>query len=144
MDPILLEFIRKNRISVLGVLSPEGGPHSATLHYAHRENPLSFLFVTERDSRKCRSLLDDEEHKASLVIGFSEEEFATLQMEGNIKILSNEKELEKAWADFLQKYPSSAKRKVNPNFVVLQFVPTWWSYRNLKTNPITKISSDEK
>ncbi len=140
-DKKILEFIRRHRISVLGISKSDGGVHSATLHYAHSEDSLNFLFITEKESRKCKSLLDSKDHSASLVIGFSEEEFVTLQMEGKIKIVTDKKELEEVWKVYIGKYPQSIKRKSDSEFGILRFTPEYWSYRDYKTDPVTVISS---
>lgn len=81
MDIKIQDFLNKNRISVLTTVLPNGSPHSATLHFASSIDPLYFAFWTERNSRKCSHFALDSKYPASLVVGFSEEEFKTLQME---------------------------------------------------------------
>lgn len=140
MDQRISAFLEAHRVSVLGVLQSDGTIHSASLHYAHSEDPLSFYFITGKDSRKCQSLLDGSVQNASLVIGFNEEEFVTFQMEGKVKALEKKTELDKAWKTYLEKYPSRSGRKDNPEIAVLKFTPGWSRYTDMKTNPPTTIS----
>ena len=138
----VLDFIGKHRISVLSTVQDDGKPYSATLHYANSVKPLQFLFITEKTSKKCQPLKDEKLHPASLVVGFSEEEFITLQMQGNIQIVSNSKKLQKSWNAYTEKYPQATKRKIDPNFVILSFTLNWWKYTELKPSPPTIISSE--
>jgi general stress protein 26 len=96
--------------------------------------------MTDKASKKCASLLKGNEQVASLVIGFSEEEFATFQAEGKVRILS--KEASDEWKAYIDKYPTRSKGRENPSYVLLEFTPTWWSYNNIQTTPAVKISSD--
>jgi general stress protein 26 len=141
MDKNISSFLQHHRISVLSVLQADGSIHSATLHYANNENPLSFFFMTGKKTEKCLSLLDGSERPSSLVVGFSEEEFATFQAEGKVKILDQDSE--SSWKTYIDKYPSRSQGKVNPEYVLLQFIPSWWRYTDMKSNPAVKITSQE-
>jgi len=52
MDKRVLEFLGKNRVSVLTTLLKDGTPHGATLHYSHKENPLELYPGLYRQDRK--------------------------------------------------------------------------------------------
>lgn len=82
MDEQVIGFAYKHRICVLTTVLPDGTPHSATLHYATTKEPLTFILFTDRDSRKCSHFENGKKYPASLVVGFSEEEFTELQTEG--------------------------------------------------------------
>lgn len=139
MDKAAASFLNHHRISVLGISQEKGRIHSASLHYAHTESPLHFFFITEKTSEKCKSLLSGEQ-KASLVIGFSEEEFSTFQAEGIVKIAEGKKR-ETAWDIYLEKYPSREHRKANDDFAILMFSPTWWRYRDMREAPMKEVVS---
>lgn len=141
MNKKLLDFLQAQRVSVLGVLQSKNIIHSATLHFAFVSKPLTFYFITEKESKKCKSLLDNKPHSASLVIGFNEEEFTTFQCEGKVEIVSKESELDKGWDAYIAKFSDRANRRKNKDIVLLKFVPTWWRYMNLKTD--TQISSED-
>lgn len=139
MDKHIEAFLNNQRVSVLGVLQNDRTIHSAALHFAYSKDPLAFYFITEKKSRKCASLLDNKAHNASLVIGFSEEEFTTFQCEGTVKIISDPSKLEASWNIYVGKFAERSSRKSHPDFVLLEFIPQWWRY----TNSQTKISSED-
>jgi len=139
MDKKVSEFLEQQRISVLSILQTDGSIHSATLHYASISNPPSFFFMTEKDSKKCASLLEGQVQVASVVIGFSEEEFTTFQAEGKVRIASKEADAE--WKTYINKYPTRSKGRENPSYVLLEFTPSWWRYSDTKASPQVKIES---
>lgn len=138
MDASILAFLKHHRISVIGVLQEDGTVHSATLHYAHSSDPVSFYFLTGKQSRKARPLAEGKETPGSLVIGFSEEEFCTFQAEGTITISTDES----GWEAYVTKYPNRSNLKTDPEIVLLKFTPTWYRYTDMKTKPPTTISSE--
>lgn len=144
MDSQVIEFLAKNRVSVLTTLLLDGSPHSATLHYSHIDEPLKFFFSTEKTSRKCKGLLDGKKVKASMVVGFSEEEWITLQMDGVVKAIIDLNELRKIHKIHYAKHPNSEKYKDDSATIFLKFAPKWWRYTDYNTNPITIISSETK
>src|SRR3989344_2070667 len=113
MDKRVLEFIGKNRVSVLTTLLEDGSPHASALHYSHKEEPLELYFSTENTSRKCEALLDGKSGNALVVIGFSEEEWITLQMDGRVQAIIDKEELKKTQAIHYPKHPNSEKFKDN-------------------------------
>ncbi len=121
---------------------PDSTPHAAAVHYSHIGSPLVFYFSTDNTSRKCQGLLNGETVKAAVVIGFSEEEWATMQMEGKVNLVTDNQELLKAQQTHYDKHPNSAKYKDEPETVFLVFTPTWWRYTDYNTDPETLISSE--
>jgi general stress protein 26 len=134
MDTTALAFLKTHRVSVLGILQEDNSIHSATLHYSHSEDPLHFYFLTDKASRKCRPLVSGKEVSASLVIGFSEEEFATFQAEGMVSIMSLENDLESGWKAYGSKYPERRGGRKNPDVVLLRFTPIWTRFTDMN-NP---------
>ena len=124
MDENTKAFLKNHRISVVGVLQDDGVVHSATMHFACSSDPLVFFFMTGKATIKCKSLQDGKPRKASLVIGFNEEEMATFQAEGELSFLTEEYQ-GLAWETYFKKYPNREKGKDDPNVVVLQFIPNW-------------------
>lgn len=141
MDKRITDFIKDHRVCVLTTLLSDGAPHAATLHYSHQEEPLKFYFSTENTSRKCQDLLDGKEVKASMVVGFSEEEWITFQMDGVVRAILDKSVLEEIHKIHYAKHPDSEKWKNDPATIFLEFTPTWWRYTNYKTDPMTIISS---
>jgi hypothetical protein len=79
--------------------------------------------------------------KAALVIGMSDEEWKTLQMEGEVKLVSQE-EIERIQDIHYRKHPNAQEFKNKPETVFLQFTPTWWRYTDFSTEPLTSFSSE--
>ena len=142
MDQTVKAFLTNHRVSVFSLLRDEHSIDSATLHYAYREEPLAFYFLTDKDSRKVRPLLSGKEVSAALVVGFDESEFATFQAEGSVVLLASDSAAE-GWKVYTQKHPEREKLKTDPDIVLLKFTPTWWRYTDMKTKPKSVISSDE-
>ncbi len=140
MDSKISEFLTKNRVSVVTTMLKDGTPHASTLHYSHSEDPLMFYFSTQNTSRKCEALMGGKPVLAAVVIGFSETEWLTMQMEGTIWIVPQDK-LEEVQDIHYTKLPSSEKWKNDPTTVMLAFSPTWWRFTDLNTEPHKTISS---
>ncbi len=135
MDSTISQFIAIHRVCSLTTLLPEGSPHAAALHYSHQDNPLTFCFSTEKSSKKCQNLLDGKSSKASVVIGFSEEEWKTLQMDGEIRAIRDPDELKKIKAIHYIKHPDSKQYENDPETLFLSFTPHWWRYTDYNTDP---------
>ena len=142
MNTEVLEFLRNNRVSVATTLLKNGLPHSAALHYSHKDDPLTLYFSTESTSRKCEGMLDGISVKASVVVGFDEKEWLTLQLEGEMRIVPKD-ELVTAQEIHYKKHPSSEKWKNDPTTVILEFTPKWWRFTDLNVYPYRISSSEE-
>src|SRR3989338_4346938 len=126
MEQKTLEFLAKHRVCSITTILPDGSPHAAALHYSHIEAPLTLYFSTENTSKKCQGLLNGEVVKGSVVVGFSEEEWVTLQMDGNIQAIADKAKLEEVYKVHYLKHPNSEKYKDAPATIFLSFTPTWW------------------
>ena len=141
MNPQILNFITKERACVLSVILPDGTPHSAAVHYSHQNGPLKIFIQTTNTTEKVKGLLNGETGKASLVIGFSEQDWLTLQIRGDIKIVSELNQLQEIYKIHYAKHPDAEQYKNNPGTVFLEFTPTWWRFTDFNTDPETIISS---
>lgn len=144
MDKRVLKLLQRHRISSLTTLLASGSPHSAAMHYAFSEDPLFFIILTEKGSRKLQGLNPGELSRACLVVGFSEEEWLTMQMEGEVEWVSDKKDLDQGWKIYAEKYKGMDKYKNDPESVMLKFTPTWWRYSEVKPRPSVVISSEDK
>jgi|SRR3989304_4397858 len=142
MEPKVLEFLTEHRVSSLTTLLPDGSPHAAALHYSHTGDPLTLYFSTENTSRKCQGLLDGQKVKGAVVIGFSEEEWLTLQMEGEVWVVTDRVELEKIHRVHYLKHPNSEQYKDLPETIFLAFRPVWWRYTDFNTDPPAILFSE--
>jgi len=136
------EFLTSQRVCSLTTLLKDGAPHAAALHYSHHMDPIELYFSTEKTSKKCQALLYGNSTKGSVVIGFSEEEWITLQLDGDVQAIFYPSELRTVHAIHYAKHPDSEKYRDDPLTIFLKFVPSWWRYTNFKTDPVTIISSN--
>lgn len=144
MDSRVLDFLKKHRISVSSVLLDNSTTHSAAMHFSHQDKPFNFFFLADKGTRKLQPLQPGKEVTASLVIGFSEEEFATFQAEGTMLLVTEGKAVANGWNIYLRKYPEKAKLKSDPDIVMLRFTPTWWRFMDLKKNRSSKSVQKNK
>lgn len=140
MNESLKLFLESHGIAVIAVNLPDGALHGATIHYSWSEDPLRFFIQTSRKTKKVSSLLDGSAKKAAMVIGFSEEEWRTCQLSGEIQIISEPRELEEAYAVHWAKHPDKERHK-GPETVLLEFKPSWWRYTDSNTKPRTIIEN---
>lgn len=131
MDPRITDFLSNQRICVLTTVLPDGTPHSATVHFASSTNPLNFIVWTEKNSRKCKHFEVGQKYPSSLVVGFSEGEFKTFQLEGLVQIVAGS-ELTKAYELYRSKFGGTEKYEGDENDAILKFEPKWWRYTEYK------------
>jgi len=143
MDKIILDFLTKERVCSLTTLLKDGSPHGAALHFSHKNNPVELYFSTEKTSIKCEALLEENTVKGSVVVGFSEDEWITLQMDGEVSVISDKDELNAAQKIHYPKHPESEKYKDYPNTIFLKFTPKWWRYTDYNIKPETILSSEK-
>lgn len=120
----MLAFLRTKRVGVISVEMLDGSPHGAAVHFAHTEKPLAFIFLTDRKYRKSEPLLNRGITRASLVIGSSEDEMKSLQIDGEAA-LSEDQELKKI---YFSKFPDKLGKYQGPDDIFFTFTPTWWRY----------------
>lgn len=137
MTKDILDYIKSQRIGVLAVEMLDGAPHGATVHFAHTENPLQFFFETYREYRKAEALFGRESTRASLVIGVNEGFMKTLQLDGEIRLITPE---EVILIDnvYLDKFPEKKEKSKEPKVVFFTFIPKWWRFTDW-TKPEGKI-----
>ena len=136
MNPEIIKFITKERVCVLSVVLADGFPHNAVLHYSQQTEPVKFFMQTYPTVKVQAIQEKGGKTKAALVVGLNEEEFISLQMRGNIRIVSDPKELEQICKIHYSKHPDAEKYK-GQETVFLEFMPIWWRYTDFKTDPET-------
>ncbi len=127
MDQKILDYINSQRVGVLAVEMLDGSPHAATVHFANTEDPLQFYFETYREYRKAEPLFGKNMTRASFVIGSSESDMKTLQIDGEARLITEE-EKELFDAIYFGKFPNKKEKSLDPKFVFFIFNPTWWRY----------------
>lgn len=142
MNEDIFKFIDGNNIAVLSVMRSDGSIHGASLHYSNNKEPLEFYFATGKGSRKADSLLNGEVAKASVVIGFKEDEMVTLQMDGDVVAVTDEVEITRVKEIHFIKHPSAKRFENDPDGIYLKFIPNWWRYSAYKESPPVFVESD--
>jgi hypothetical protein len=134
-------FLDKELISVFTVMLPDEVPHSAAVGFSYETDPFRVYISTNKDTVKMSGLLNGESRPASMVVGWSVDEFITVQMRGTARKIEGE-ELAAAQKVHYAKNPSSMKRATDPTNVFICFDVTWWRYSALKSDPKEIISSE--
>ena len=139
MNPVILKLLSTERVGVLSIVLSDGTVHGATFHYSHQNEPLKIFIQTSNTTLKAQPFLSGEIQKGSFVVGFSEENWVTLQIHGVVRMISDPNELEQIYKIHYQKNPDAEQYKTDPATIFLKFVPTWHRYTDFNTNPETII-----
>ena len=136
-----LDFLAANRIGVLSVILKDGSPHGSTVHFSREPKTAHLFILTDRTYRKCEALLGGETGRASFVVGTSEAEMKTLQLNGTVRLVSDPARLAEIKEIHFARIPSARQYEDDPDSVFLEFTPAWWRYTDYTTDPETRISS---
>lgn len=118
----MISFLNNNRVGVFAIQMKDGTPHSAALHFAYDPVNLTFVFLTSPLYRKHEPLESQNDVRASFVVGVSEDEMKTVQLDGVARLGCSEKLRELYEAKFPEK---AAEYDDNVFFI---FTPDWWRY----------------
>lgn len=114
---------------MIAVEMPDGSPHAATVHFAHKTDPLTFILQTSPHYRKSRALFHREFTRASLVIGLEEVpegKNKTLQLDGNVRLIRSGEESFKEI--YFQKFSEKIEKATFSDDIFFIFVPSWWRF----------------
>lgn len=142
MQQQIIDFLNASRVGVLAVKLPDGSPHAATVHFAHTIDPLVLYFETNKKSRKAQGISDSTPVAASFVIGTSEAEMKTFQMDGQLELIKPE-EKEQYGAVYGGKFTEKQGKIRNNDVALLKFTPNWWRYTEMKSPSERTIFSSE-
>jgi len=109
MEQKVLDFLAKEKVCVLAVILPDGFPHTATMHFAHQDGS---IYLSTRSTSKKASGLISGNTKASITVGICEEEWTTMQMDGQLEKVED------------------------------QPAPVWWRYSDFKSTPPIFLASE--
>jgi general stress protein 26 len=102
---------------------PDNTPYAAAVHYSFNRDQLELYFFTKATSKKVSGLLKGNASHGFVVIGFDEEEKATVQMPGMVKVVSETEEINSIKTIHYARYPDAQKNSGDPDAIFLQFVP---------------------
>jgi len=134
VDQKVLHFLNVERVCSLAVVMPDGGSHSAAMHYSYDPAHNTIIFLTSSASLKHTAVKDGRTTPASLAIGFSEMAMITLQFDGALAEIPAS-HLPSAKDVYFSKFPESRKYD-SPDSAYLLFTIRSWKYTNHKTNEI--------
>lgn len=142
----ILDYLKTQRVGVLAVEMMDGSPHASTVHFAHSEDPFVFYFETNKEYRKSEVLFGKEVTRASFVIGTTETDMKTFQIDGIAELVKyNEREMFDTF--YFAKFPEKLAKVSAPghSFVFFKFTPTWWRFTDWKSSTGKLVlTSDEK
>ena len=138
MNPLAVDLLTKERVGVIAVVLADSSPHAATVHYSAQTDPVRIFIQTYPTIKVDAIKKSGGVVRAAMVVGMSETDFLTLQMRGQVRIVSELHQLEQIYAIHYRKHPEAEKYK-SPTTVFLEFTPTWWRYSDFKTEPETII-----
>lgn len=121
MRPEVLEYLKQQRICVLAVEMTDGSPHAATVHFAFDTKGEKFVIMTNPAYRKYEALANGVS-RASIVVGSSEDDMRTLQLDGEVLLTDSEE----AQSLYLEKFPEKLGKYQKD--VLFTFTPTWWRF----------------
>ncbi len=125
MPQEIIDYLATQRVGVLAVEMPDGSPHGATLHFATNTEANEFYFRTSPAYKKMESLAERTTTRASFVVGTTEAEMKTFQLDGVLRKITAEEQaaFEAAYLGKL-----TEKKGKSSDGVGLVFTPTWWRF----------------
>lgn len=141
MKKEVIDFINTQRLCVLSIEMLDGSPHGSSMHFAYDSNVEKFFLLTDKKYKKFESIASKDITRASIVIGFNENNKVTFQSDGNLKIIKKEEFSD----NYFIKFPENKKYLENTDTIFLLFSAKWWRYTDW-TSPDGKkvISSEDK
>lgn len=122
--------MRRHRIGVLTVQTRAGYLHGAAMHYVHQHEPMQLVFLTQDTTAKVPHL-PEPVARAAVVVGFSEEEWSTVQMHGTVEVVNmKDPGYVKLVELYERKYPEMSELDEHDVFMV--FRPEKWKYTEMK------------
>ena len=137
MRKAILDYLNTQRVGVLALEMQDGSPHAATVHFAYSDGPFTFFFETSRNYRKSEPLFGKPTTRASLVIGFDENNMKTFQVDGEAQLLK-QNEMENFEEIYYGKFPMKKGKRYGSEPVFFKFTPTWWRFTDW-THPAGKL-----
>jgi pyridoxine/pyridoxamine 5'-phosphate oxidase len=125
----LFQFMERQKLGVLGSISPEGVPQSSLVGIAVTRE-LEIVFDTVKSSRKYRNLM--AKPACSFAIGWSGE--TTVQFQGEAREPSGA-ELARHQDVYFKKWPDGPSRLSWPGITYFVVHPTWIRYSDFDQNP---------
>lgn len=125
----LYEFLSKNKLGVLGTISPQGLPQSSLVGIAVTPE-LEIIFDTVKSSRKYHNLIQNP--NCSFVVGWTGE--ITVQYEGQAHQPFGPT-LERYQNEYFLQWPDGPSRLTWPGITYFVVHPRWIRHSDFNQNP---------
>lgn len=121
----VISYIEHNRVCVLAVQMPDGTPHAATVHYAYDAEHNLFVCETYHEYRKMEAFAATGSTRVSVVIGSTEGDMRTLQIDGIAQLLT----APHAHIDlYMHTFPEKQGKYEAQKLVFFTASPMWWRF----------------
>jgi uncharacterized protein YhbP (UPF0306 family) len=140
---VITAFLDNEKLAVITTMIDNSQPHSAVVYFSFDQERNEFYFSVDRTSRKARFLGASHTAHGSLVIGFSDTEWKTFQLEGVVQIIADEDQVADAKKIHYAKNPSSQKYEHDGDTIFLVFKPSWYRYTDFLKKPVKIIEVGE-
>lgn len=137
MDRTVTDYLSSQRVGCLAVAGPDGRVYGSTVHFASTEVGKLFIQIGT-DSRKYQAVKNGP-CSASFTVGFSEEEWKTLQLDGELRQI--EPEQDKEFQEVYYRKNPQAKKYRGDDTAYLLFTPSWWRYSDFSVGDPPKVIS---
>ncbi len=139
MDKSVLDYLSRQRVGCLSIVGTDNKPIASAVHFASTSDGQLFVQVG-KESRKYQTVKDGT-CLASFTVGFDENDWITLQMDGKLRQIEVGEEQQ-----FLEVYYTknpNAKKYRGDDTAYLIFEPTWWRYSDYSVGETPKIISSD-
>jgi pyridoxine/pyridoxamine 5'-phosphate oxidase len=129
-----ISFVREARQGVVATVDGDGEPEAALVGLAVTDEA-ELLFDSLTDARKVRNIRAHP--RVALVIGWDHD--VSVQVEGRADLLTGA-ERAACGATYLEQFPGA--RALDPAFVLVRVVPTWFRYYDARPDTPLVVEGD--
>jgi len=137
METEVKDFLRNQRVGCLAVALEDGTPHTSAVHFSCDAECQRLFFQVGKGSRKFNAVNERGKAKASFTIGFSEKEWKTLQIDGDLRLLRVDEDEQFQKIHYLKN--PEAKQYRGEDTAYLVFEPIWWRFSDFSVGDPPRI-----
>lgn len=128
-----MAFVESARVSAISTVTSNDGPHVTVMHHSCLRSPFRIIYSADKGSTKYANVLVNS--KSAVVVGWSEQDWITVQLRGTTTAVTDPDELILAKIRHYAIHPNSRKFEHDPSTVFLKFEPSWIRYSDLGVAP---------
>lgn len=126
MEREVKDFLDNQRVGCLAVALEDGMPHTSAVHFSSDVECRRLFFQVGKETKKFNAIDERRLIKASLTVGFSEDEWKTLQIDGHLRLLRADEDVE--FQDCYYSKNPTAKEYRGDDTAYLVLEPNWWRF----------------